>query len=246
MRVAEGVEALELTMNFMGGPSAIHPTLIWDDQDVILVDTGMPGQLEALRDACRQAGVPLERINRVILTHQDVDHIGGLPDLLRSLDGKVEVLAHADDRPYIEGEKALIKMNRERMAERLKDLPPERRSQVEALLKSPPRARVDRTIADGEELPYCGGITVIHTPGHTPGHVSLYLGGSKTLVTGDALVSEDGRLMGPRPTVTPDMESAMRSVAKLTSLDVERAITYHGGVVTDGVKSSLEAIARGS
>jgi len=33
---------------------------------------------------------------------------------------------------------------------------------------------VDKTLEDGEELPFCGGITVIHTPGHTPGHICLY------------------------------------------------------------------------
>ena len=46
---------------------------------------------------------------------------------------------------------------------------------------------VDRIVEDGEELPFCGGITVIHTPGHTPGHICLYIGQNKTLIAGDAL-----------------------------------------------------------
>ncbi len=243
MHVAEGVEALELTMDFLGGPSAIHPTLVWDEQDAILIDTGMPGQLEAIREACRRAGVPLERLTRVILTHQDIDHIGGLPELLRAVGHDVEVLAHALDRPYIEGEKTPIKMDPGRMAERLKGLPAEQRAQVEAVIKDPPHAPVDRTVEDGEVLPYCGGITVIHTPGHTPGHLSLYLQRSRTLVCGDALVSEGGRLLGPRPTVTPDMDEAVRSLAKLTPLDVSTAITYHGGVVDRDVARSLAELA---
>lgn len=244
MRVAEGVEALDLTMEFMGGPSVIHPTLVWDDHDVILIDTGMPGQFEALAEACNRAGAPLERLTRIILTHQDIDHIGGLPDLLEALDHDVEVLAHPLDRPYIEGEKTPIKMNPERMAERLKDLPADRRAQVEALMKSPPHARVDRTIDDGDELPYCGGIAVIHTPGHTPGHVSLYLKRSRTLVTGDAMVSEGGRLQGPRPAVTPDMEAATRSLGKLARLDVDKAVTYHGGVVETGARERLQELTQ--
>jgi glyoxylase-like metal-dependent hydrolase (beta-lactamase superfamily II) len=40
---------------------------------------------------------------------------------------------------------------------------------------------VDRTLEDGEELPFCGGITVIHTPGHTPGHICLYISQAKRL-----------------------------------------------------------------
>ena len=246
MRVAEGVEALDLPMEFMGGPSVIHPTLVWDDRDVILIDTGMPGQLETLREACRNAGAPLERLTRIILTHQDIDHIGGLPELLAALDQDVEVLAHPLDRPYIEGQKTPIKMNPERMAERIKDLPADRRAPIEAMMKNPPHARVDRTIDDGEELPYCGGITVIHTPGHTPGHVSLFLKRSRTLVTGDAMVAEDGRLQGPRAAATPDMDTALRSLRKLAPLDVDKAITYHGGVVRAGAKERLQELTRAS
>ena len=244
MRVADGVEALELTMDFMGGPSAIHPTLVWDDHEAILIDTGMPGQLEALREACAAAGVPLERLTRIILTHQDIDHIGGLPELLAAVGRDVEVLAHPLDRPYIQGEKTPIKMEPKRMAERAKDLPPERRAQIEALLANPPRAQVDRTVEDGEVLPYCGGITVIHTPGHTPGHISLYLHRSRTLVAGDAVVSERGRIEGPREGATPDMDTALRSLAKLVPFDISAAVTYHGGVVEKGASERLAELAR--
>jgi len=58
----------------------------------------MPGQLQALRDACQQAGVPLERLTHVVLTHQDIDHIGGLPELLEAVGDRVEI-----DAPDAEG-----------------------------------------------------------------------------------------------------------------------------------------------
>ena len=243
MRVAEGVEALELTMNFMGGPSTIHPTLVWDEKEAILIDTGMPGQLGALRDACARAGVPLERLTRVVLTHQDIDHIGGLPELLDAVGDRVEVLAHPVDRPYIEGEKTPIKMDPERWKERLSSLPAEQRAQAESILSRPPKGRVDRTVEDGEVLPYCGGVTVVHTPGHTPGHISLYLHASRTLIAGDALVSDDGTLHGPRPGATPDMATAERSLAKLTPFALDRIITYHGGLVDRDAQQQLRELA---
>jgi glyoxylase-like metal-dependent hydrolase (beta-lactamase superfamily II) len=42
------------------------------------------------------------------------------------------------------------------------------------LFENPPKAKVDETLADNQELSYCGGIQVIFTPGHSPGHISLY------------------------------------------------------------------------
>jgi glyoxylase-like metal-dependent hydrolase (beta-lactamase superfamily II) len=239
MKIANGVEVLELTMNFAGNQSVICPVLLWDDVNAILVDTGVPGQLGHIRNAMEQAGVPFSRLTKVILTHQDIDHIGSLPEILRASDGKIEVLAHEADKPYIEGEKPLLKMNPERVAKMLEALPEGQRERTRALFANPPKAHVDRTVSDGETLPYCGGITVIHTPGHTPGHISLYLNQSKILITGDAMMAANGQLMGPNPNVTPDMKTALESLKKFTQFDVETVVCYHGGVIRDHVNQRL-------
>lgn len=108
MKVANGVETLELTMNVMGTQSVIHPTLIWDTDTVILVDTGIPRQLEAISEAMEKLGVPFSRLSKIIITHQDVDHIGSLQEILRASNNKLEVIAHEAEKPYIEGEKPII------------------------------------------------------------------------------------------------------------------------------------------
>ena len=80
MRLADNVEVLELpTQSFVGG-GIIHPTLIWDDNTVVLVDAGFPGQLQQIREAMGSAGVPFDRLDKVIITHHDIDHIGSLPE----------------------------------------------------------------------------------------------------------------------------------------------------------------------
>lgn len=154
MKIADGIEALELTMDVAGHQMTIHPTLIWDADTAILIDTGMPGQLDDIRKAMKEAGVPLEKLDKVILTHQDIDHIGGLPKILEISNHKIEVIAHEMDKPYIEGEEPLIKMD--------------------SVPGTPPMAYVDTTVQDGEKLPYCGGIVVIFTPGHNPGHIASF------------------------------------------------------------------------
>jgi glyoxylase-like metal-dependent hydrolase (beta-lactamase superfamily II) len=240
MKLADGVEVLELPFrNPMGVQGIIDLTLIWDKDAVVLADTGFPGQLPQIREGMDKAGVPFDRLNKVIITHQDIDHIGSLPDILKESSHKVEVLAHEIEKPYIEGSKPLIKMNPERLAKLFASLPAEQRKRMEAAFANPPKAGVDTTVADGEVLPYCGGITVVFTPGHTPGHICLYLNQSKILVTGDALVAADGELLGPNPQAAYDMDMALKSLKKLTQYDIETVVCYHGGVYRNGANKRL-------
>ena len=243
MRLADGVEMLELPIRSFTGQNIIHPTLTWDDDTVVLVDAGFSGQLQQIREAMARAGVSFDRLDKVIVTHQDIDYIGGLPDIILESSHNVEVLSHEEEKPYIEGRKPLIKMNQARLSKRLVSLSEEQRQQAEALFANPPKASVDTAVADGEILPYCGGITVIFTPGHTPGHICLYLNKSKILVTGDALVAADGELRGPNPGATYDMDAALKSLKKLTRYDIETVVCYHGGVYRDNPNKRLAELA---
>lgn len=248
MRVANGVEMLEISQMVLGRMDVIHPTLIWDEEMAILVDTGYPGQIQKFQDAMEQAGVPFAKLGKIVLTHQDIDHIGSLPNLLQEALHKLEVLAHEVEKPYIQGEKRLIKITPEVLANLDKIFPPdtpeEMRKAFRATFENPPKAPVDTTIADGEELPYSGGVIVIDTPGHTPGHISLYHTRSKTLIAGDALVVIDGHLHGSVPQHTVDPEQALQSIKKLTQYDIEQVICYHGGLYTDNVNQRLRELAK--
>lgn len=178
IKIAKGIEVLALP--FMG--NQIHPTLIWDDEPVVLVDTGFPGQLHEIRNAMDEAGIPFSKLSKVIITHQDFDHIGGLPEILKASDHKIEVIAHKEEKPFIEGEKPLLKMTPERLARMFEALPAEKRKEEEAKFLESLKSNVDKTVDDGEVLPYCGGITVIFTPGHTPGHIACILTNIKLLL----------------------------------------------------------------
>jgi len=244
MKVANGIEALEVNLTFMGRHSTIYPTLIWDDETVILIDTGFPGAYQNIEVAVEAAGVSFSKLDKVIITHQDIDHIGGLPDILANTKNKIEVFAHEAEKPYIEGDKPLIKYNPERLAKMLAGIPEEQQSRLRSLFSYPPKAKVDVPVQDGQMLPYCGGIIVIHTPGHTPGHMSLYHVKSKTLISGDALTAEKGQLLGPNPANAFDIDEAKRSIEKFQQFDVENVICYHGGVCRDNIRNIIAELAK--
>ncbi|MBT2738701.1 MBL fold metallo-hydrolase [Bacillus sp. ISL-7] len=217
-----GVKSVVLEVSAGSYSFIVHAALLWDEKDVILVDTGTPGHAKLIQDTLNRESNFFERLTKIIITHQDYDHIGSLPELLANTDERLVVLAHPLSKPYIMGDLPLIKGGPE----------------VEP-------SKVDISLQDSEILPYCGGIQVIYTPGHTPDHISLYHQPTKTLISGDALTAKDGVLMPPMPEFTLDMDSALKSVAKLIELDIETVITYHGGVCTDRIKERLTAIAEG-
>lgn len=243
MRIADGIEMLTLTLNRGGGQvMIIHPTLVYDGNEIALIDTGMPGFYPEIMKQLEAADLKAGQLKTVILTHQDIDHVGSLPEFMAA-DDSLAVLAHPLDKPYIDGEKLFVKFTPERKQLLLSQLPDTLRLQFEAAFSISESPNVTSVIEDGQTLPYGGGLTVIATPGHTPGHVCLYHPASRTLIAGDALTAQDGKLMGPNPAMTPDMELAMASVKKLAALDVKTIICYHGGIVDKDAKAQLDALA---
>lgn len=75
-----------------------------------------------------------------------------------------------------------------------------------------------------------------------PGHISLYLPASKTLIAGDAVVIEDGRLAIANPHYTLNLEEALRSVQRLLDSDIEQLICYHGGLFHGDAKQALRQL----
>jgi len=227
MKIAENIEMLEIASDGM----ALYPVLLWDDAELVLIDTGLLGQLALLKEAVANAGFSLGQITKVIITHHDLDHIGNAK-ILAELGAKI--LAHEIDAPYIQGDKPFIKVAE--MEKRLPELNADQLVFYERIKKGAPYlyVHVDRLLKDGETLDFCGGIQVIHTPGHVPGHISLWLKQSKVIVAGDAANIVDGAIVGANPQHTQDMMEAQASFEKLLSLQANAIVCYHGGYMPSG------------
>ena len=215
MEIAKGVEMLQLEFQEF----VIHPILLWDDEMAVLIDTGFPGQIEDIQVEMEKVGVSFDKLKVVILTHQDIDHIGSLPELLQRCRSNIKVYAHELDKPYIEGDLPLLK---------------------DGNVENRPKGKVSDTMIDGQELPYCGGILILHTPGHTPGHISLYLKQSKILIAGDSMYSVNGMLGGIHAPTTINIKEAQQSLKKYLNLDIESVVCYHGGLSKGNIKIQLQ------
>lgn len=246
MQIHPNIEMLEIPVNRMGSISSIYPTLFHDDQTAILVDTGFPGQLSLFQAAIEQAGVNFDRVHQIILTHHDIDHIGGLRQFQTALQGQVKTLAYVEEKAYIQGEKSPLKLAQ--FENNLDTLTEDQKTTYTSLKTGFANAfgPVDQILTDGEVLPDFGGITIIATPGHTLGHICLYHIPSKTLIAGDALRVENGQIQATPARINYDMSMYQASLKKLADLDIESVISYHGGLSQDRPKQNIADLASGS
>ncbi|MUT68506.1 MBL fold metallo-hydrolase [Paenibacillus sp. NEAU-GSW1] len=254
MKVTDGIATVEMTLPFRAigvgtkaedEPDRYNLTLLWDEEGAILVDAGVTGIVPVLKQAMALEGIPEEKLQKLLLTHQDLDHIGGMAELRQYFPQLISIAATAEEKPFIEGERRLLKLT-PAFVERLranvpKEMPEDQRNMIAGLLERPPSAPVDHIVADGEEIARCGGIVVIHTAGHTPGHISFYLKQSRTLIAGDALMIHDGRIVLPINNV--DDQLARQSIKKLLNYDIQTLICYHGGVLSGDVNEKLKELA---
>jgi glyoxylase-like metal-dependent hydrolase (beta-lactamase superfamily II) len=244
MKIADKIEILELPMKLMGTEGTIYPTVIWDDNKVILVDAGISDSVTEIKDAMDKGGIPFKKIDTIIVTHQDIDHIGGINNIIDELND-VKVLAHGEDKPYIQGEKKILRLNNPKIMDRINLLPEYERQKVLDMLENAP-VKVDVVLADGDELSYCGGIMVIHTPGHTPGHICLYHKESKSLIVGDALNIENDELIVTHKEAMnkEELEIIKTWLKKIRELDVENVITYHAGLFNNNPNQKIKELIR--
>ncbi len=190
----------------------------------VLIDTCVPRQGERIAAHLAELGLKLTDIRRIILTHDDVDHIGSAQELRRV--GGMEVYLHEASVPYALGQR------------RRKPFPKALFGGIYArrMRYGPPQPTLP--IEDGQML---GDIQVIFTPGHSPGHVCLLYNG--VLFAGDAFLTGDTFKMSPR-LLTYDMPTARDSVRKLLNYDFHTAVSGHGSKATNA-KAKLQELASG-
>ena len=230
---------LDIQFEFNGQEQTIWPIIIYDESDVILVDCGYPDFLQLLEEAAKRHNIRFDTITKLLLTHHDMDHVGPAASIKRRYP-HIEIAAFDSEVQYINGTKKPLRLVQAESS--LNEMTGENKERAEhfiRFLQSIEPVHVDRKLHTDEYLPWCGGIQVINTPGHTPGHISLYLPVSNTLIAGDSIVIEHGKLNIANPQYAWDLDEAVRSVQRLLTYDISQIVCYHGGLFQGDVKSAL-------
>ncbi|ROR22112.1 glyoxylase-like metal-dependent hydrolase (beta-lactamase superfamily II) [Mobilisporobacter senegalensis] len=222
---------LNIKFNFNGGEDVIHPVVLKDDKNMVLVDCGYTGFLPMIENAMKEENLDCNQLTHVIITHHDHDHMGALSELKKTYPN-VKVVSSEVEEPYISGKLKSLRL--EQAEELYLHMTEEEKPFGEAfcdMLKKVEPVKVDLIVHDGDHFEWCNGCTIIGTPGHSPGHISLYVENEETIITGDAAAIENNNLLIPNPEFTLDMNRAIKSLDHIREINAKTIICYHGGVL---------------
>lgn len=151
--------------------------LLEDGDASVMIDTGMVGEPLFIKRLVHRLGLKPTSIKAILLTHGHLDHAGNLAWLKKWTGARV--FAHAEEQGHINGNYPYAGINR--WCGRLEA--------VGRVLFRYQAAAIDEFIGDGQELPFWGGLRVIHLPGHTRGHCGFYSAKHDLLFSGDMMAS---------------------------------------------------------
>ncbi|MCR1897961.1 MBL fold metallo-hydrolase [Irregularibacter muris] len=220
---------LDIKFEYKNEIQTIHPVLLIDNNDIILVDCGYPNFLSLLEVEMKAKGINPSSLTKVLITHHDDDHMGALYEIKEKYP-HIKIVSSEIESEYISGKRKSLRLLQ---AEEMLKFMPEAQKPFgiefcETLKKVKP-VNVDITVKDGDYFDWAGGCQVISTPGHMPGHISLFLTETNSIVTGDAAVIEDGELVIANPQFTLDLSRAENSLEKIKSMNADNYYCYHGG-----------------
>jgi glyoxylase-like metal-dependent hydrolase (beta-lactamase superfamily II) len=217
---------VKVTENVFVVPRVVSNTYILVDSDgLTVIDTGLPRSEKKILAYIASLGKSAQDLKRIILTHADLDHFGGLSALqkasgARTYASQIEAEAIAAGRSSREIKPTGFSLRRVLFA------------LMRPFMKATP-VRVDEIVAEGQILPALGGLHVLETPGHTPGHISLFAPAIGVLFCGDSMVANEKGLQGSRPGLTWNETSARESERKQAGLGARIVCSGHGPVVMD-------------
>lgn len=232
MEVANQIHRIEVPM----GERFVCLYLLTGDDGHLLVDTGFSDSPDSyILPYLDEHNIDTDSLFYILISHADNDHFGGNGPLRKLLPGSI-FLCHALDRSLIEDVERLINERYDEWAgghnmpldEGVKDW-------VRATTAATP---IDITLRGGEQLRLSPDwrVDLLHTPGHSRGHMTIYDPDSRTAIISDAALwhavpDKDGRPILP-PTYRY-VDSYRATLNRLLHLPISLLLTGHYPILRD-------------
>jgi len=201
------------------GVMGVCHLLVDERGHAVLLDTGLIGERAQIRWRLWRLGLKPESIKAILLTHGHVDHVGNL-FWAQHFSG-APVYAHPAEQAHIDG--LYPYAGSARWCGRLE------RAAYDVICYRP--VRIDQFIADGDELPFWGGLRVVHLPGHTDGHCGFFSERHQLLFSGDLFASYFFNVHLPPPILNSKPELLRGSLRRALALQARYIVPQHYDVL---------------
>ena len=174
----------------------------------ILVDPGFGSDVPQTERLLQEAEVPPHSLSLIVNTHYHSDHIGGNSSLQKRYG--LSIAAHRWDAALVN------RRDREACGAEWLNQP------VEAY-------QVNRSLVEGDEID-TGSVVfqVLHTPGHTLGHISLYAPGEQIVICGDVVHKDDVAWINTFLEGPDALQRELMTLDRLACLSLRLAYSGHG------------------
>jgi glyoxylase-like metal-dependent hydrolase (beta-lactamase superfamily II) len=223
-------------------PNSANIYVVPDENGFSLIDVGCGGinAVELLNEGLRHWNLKVEQLHTVVLSHAHPDHMGAMGWVLEEANPKVYI-HHLDMGPALDPGKLDftfdISLAKERWAAANSGDRPGGFSILDYLDSSgclmSAAARVEPLPVDDPIRLGDIEFQVIHTPGHSPGHVSLFEKNTRTLLAGDLV----GRMPAWYVPAAGGVAGYLESLAKLEALDAAVLLPAHGAIIEEATQA---------
>jgi len=243
MEVAAGIHRIDAPL----GDRLCAMYLLVGTERAILIDTGVAGNVEAyVLPYLASIGVEPGRVRLILISHSDVDHSGDTEAALSAFPGAL-LTCHRADAAEINDVEVIISQRYGQFAtdHGISD-PPEATQWVRNAVRSVP---VHLELTGDERLRLAPGwaVEILHTPGHSLGHVTVWDPRCRAAIILDAALGRTVPTADGKPAFPPTYRYVgpyRETLAKIEALEFEYLLASHEPVMDRAAGQAFLAASR--